>query len=365
MKVEFLLENTEKHIPLLGRVVPVHSQVPVLSNILLEATREGFFLSATNLEMGARIKIPAKIEEEGATTVPGKQLIEALSSLPRDKVSLSHEKDSLKINCRNNTVVFQTITKEEFPSVISDKGDKTYAFQDDEIRETFEKLIPAVSQDDLRPELTGILLSQKDGEIDFVATDGFRLSLKNKKKGKILEANQTLIFPSKLVVEAAGLPGETVLYINKKGNQIVLENDETLLIGRLINGEFPNYERVIPASHRTSILLDAEEFLQKLRLSFIFARDAANILNLKVSEGKMKMTAKASGIGEEEAIMEGDQEGEDNEIAFNVKFLIDLLKIISEKTIVMELSSSLEPAAFKVPQDPGFLHIIMPVRVQE
>ena len=365
MKVEFLIENIEKFLPLISRVIPVHSQVPVLSNILLEATKHGFYISATNLELGAKIKVPAKIEEEGATTVPGKPFLEALSSLPKDKALISQEKDSLKIKCRDNVITFQTIARDEFPNILEQKGEKVHTFSGKEIEEVFEKLTMAASMDDSRPELTGILISQKDGVIDFVATDGFRLSLKKIKKDKFLPEEESLIFPARLVIEAMTLPGETSLYVYKKGNQVVLENEETLLVGRLINGEFPNYEKVIPTSFKTSITLDSQEFLQKLRLVSIFARDAANIVKISVSDSKVKMTARSSGVGEGEAVIEGVQEGEDNEIAFNIKFLMDLLRNIQEKTVVMELSSAVEPATFRIPEDPDFLHIIMPVRLQE
>ena len=365
MKVEFLIENIEKFLPLISKIIPVHSQIPILSNILLEATKQGFYISTTNLEIGARIKVPAKIEEVGAATVPGKQFTEALSSLPKDKVYISSEKDSLKVKCRNNVITFQTIAKEEFPNILEQKGEKAYTFSEGEIGEVFEKLTLAASLDDSRPELTGVLFAQKDNAIDFVATDGFRLSLKKKRKGKILLNQESLILPARLIIEAMSLLGETSLYIYKKGNQVVLENEETLIVGRLINGKFPNYERVIPASFKTSITLDVQEFLQKLRLTSIFARDAANIVKISVSDGRVKMIARSSGVGEGEMVLEGEQEGEDNEIAFNIKFLMDLLRNIQEKTLVMELSSPVEPATFRIPEDPDFLHIIMPVRLQE
>lgn len=365
MRLEFLIENIEKPLSLIGKFIPVHSQIPILSNILLEATKQGFYISATNLETGVRIKVPARVEEDGATTVPGKQFVEALSSLPKDKVLMSQEKDSLKIKCRNNIITFQTIARDEFPNIFEQKGEKVHTFSGEEIRKTFEKLTPAASIDDSRPELTGILISQKDGAIDFVATDGFRLSLKKMKKGKLFEDRESIILPARLIIEAMTLPGETSLYIYKKGNQVILENEETILVGRLINGEFPNYERVIPASFKTSVTLDSQEFLQKLRLTSVFARDAANIVKISVSNSKVKMIARSSGVGEGEAVIEGEQEGEDNEIAFNIKFLMDLLKNVTGKTFVMELSSPIEPATFKIPEDPDFLHIIMPVRVQE
>lgn len=367
MRVGFLTENIENFLPILTKILPVHSQIPVLSNLLLEAEREGFYVSATNLEIGVRIKIPAKIDEKGATTVPGKQFVETLASLPKDKASIVLEKENLLLNCRNNKIIFQTISRDEFPSILDQKGERVYTFGDEELRQVFSKLVFAVSRDESRPELTGILLSQKNGDMDLVATDGFRLSLKRLKNKKILKEKESLILPSRLILEAISAKAThgTTMYVYKKANQVLLETEDMVLVGRLINGEFPNYERVIPSATKTSIVTEREDFIQKLRLVSIFARDAANIVKIRVEDGKVKMHARSSGVGEGEIELEGEQEGDDNEIAFNIGFLLDLLRNLPEKTISMELSSAVEPALFKTEEDEEFLHIIMPVRVQE
>jgi DNA polymerase-3 subunit beta len=367
MRVEFLVENIESFLPALTKILPVHSQIPVLSNLLLEAESGGLFVSATNLEIGIRIKIPAKVDIKGATTIPGKQFIEVIGSLPKDKVFITLDKESLSVKCRDSKVVFQTISPEEFPSLFEQKGEKAYVFREKELRDVFSKLTFAVSIDESRPELTGILLSQTSEGIDLVATDGFRLSLKKIKGKKLLEDGERLILPARLISEilSAKTQGDITMYVYKKANQVILEADDLVLVGRLISGEFPNYERVIPASSKTSMVLDVEDFLQKVKLSSVFARDTANIIKLKIEGGKARIAARSSGIGEGEADIEGKQEGQDNEIAFNIKFLSDILRNISGKTVTMELSSAIEPAVFKTEEDPGFTHIIMPVRVQD
>ena len=367
MKVEFLVENIENYLPVLSKILPLHSQIPVLSNILLVAAPEGLFIYATNLDIGVRIKIPAKIEEKGATTIPGKQFIETISSLPKDKVEMVLEKESLVLRSRNNKIVFQTIAREEFPNIFEQKGEKIRTFAEGELGQIFSKLVFAVSSDDSRPELTGILLSQKGEDIDFVATDGFRLSLKRLKNKKIFDESSSLILPARLISEAILLkaPNGIKMYIYKKANQVIFETEDVILVGRLINGEFPNYERVIPEASHTKINLDTEEFMQKLKIASVFARESANIVKVNVAGGKVKIHARSSGLGEGEVILEGEQEGEDNEIAFNIKFLSDLLKNLPDTTVSMELLSSIEPTIFKTEEDPDFLHIIMPVRVQE
>lgn len=367
MKAEFLVENIEKFLPLLGKVLPAHSQIPVLSNILVEATDEGIFLYATDLELGVRIKVPAKIEEKGSTTIPGKQFIETLTSLPKGKIEISLEKEHLILKSQGNKILFNTIAREEFPGLFEEKGKKIGIFSQDDLRKIFLKLIFSVSLDEARPELTGILMSQKKTGIDFVATDGFRLSLKRQNEKTILEEGEGLILSSKLIQEAMSLKdeGDTVFYVQEKGNQVLFETANTILVGRLISGDFPNYEKVIPSHNKTRVVADTDDFLQKIRLASIFARDSANIVRLKIEEGKIKIFAKSSGLGEGEASLEVEQDGDDNEIAFNVKFLLDFLKNADSKRVVMELNSPLEPSLFKLDGVKDFLHIIMPVRVQE
>lgn len=365
MKAEFLTENVEKFIGSLTKILPIHSQIPVLSNILIKATNEGIYFYVTNLEIGIRVKIPGKVEEEGSTTVPGKQFLEALSSLPADRAQISLEKDTLKLICRDNTISFQTIASTEFPTIFEEKGEKIHEFTETEIRSLFSGLIFATSLDDGRPELTGILVAPKENETDFVATDGFRLSLK-KIKNKNIVSGEPIILPAKLVAEAISLKnGKIDMYIQEKAKQVIFETEDVVLVGRLIAGQFPNYEKVIPKTSKTTINLDVQEFLQKLKLAGIFARDSANIIKTTIINGKVTMQTRSSGVGEGEVTIYGKQEGTTNEIAFNIKFLMDLLKNLTAKEITMQVSSPIEPALFRTDEDPEFTHIIMPVRVQE
>jgi len=313
----------------------------------------------------ASSKIPGKVIQNGATTVPGKQFVEALSSLPKDKVNIEIEGDKLVLKCRDNKVSFQTISREEFPSIFEEKGEKLHDFSEVELRNIFSSLIFAASTDEGRPELTGILLAQKEKEIDFVATDGFRLSLKKVKDKKFID-EEPLILPARLINEAMGLKeGVMGMYVYKKANQVIFESEDVVLVGRLLAGSFPNYERVIPSSSKTKITLDVEEFLQKLRLVSVFARDSANIVKTKIEDGKLIMQARSSGVGEGEISISGEQEGDANEIAFNIKFLTDFLKNAPGKSVELQVSSPVEPALFKAEGDPDLTHIIMPVRVQE
>ncbi|PIT89185.1 MAG: DNA polymerase III subunit beta [Candidatus Levybacteria bacterium CG10_big_fil_rev_8_21_14_0_10_36_7] len=366
MEVDFLVENIERFLPLLNKTLPSHSQVPVLSNLLLEANEDGFFIFATDLELGVKIKIPAKIIKNGAITVPGKQFIEVLNSLPKDKVSLIVEKETLFVKSRDNSVTFQTISREEFPSIIDQKGDKVGEFSEEEMKSTFQKIIFAASLDESRPELTGILLSQKQEGVDFVATDGFRLSIKTIYGKKILQTGERIIISSRLINEAMLLGGSLVkMYVYGKGNQVVFEDADATIVGRLINGEFPSYEKVIPRDTKVSAIIDAQDFLQKLKLASVFARESANIVKIKIKSGKIELLSKSSGLGEGNIFLDAQTKGGEGEISFNAKFLNDLLRNLGAKSIEVSINSAVEPASFKTEEDEGFVHIIMPIKIQD
>ncbi len=366
MKAQLLIENIEPFLSSLAKALPNHSPVPVLLNILIEATHKGIYISATDLELGIKVKVNGKIDEEGSVTVPGKQFIEIINSLPKGKVTLTYEKEAVTLESSGGKIVLQTIPKEEFPNLFEEKGEKVYSFSKAELKDIFTKIIFAASTDDSRPELTGVYISQKEDHIDFVATDGYRLSLKRVSGKQILETDNGIIVSSKFIAEALTLNSDTMdFYVYSEGNQVLLEADNTILVGRLIQGNFPNYERVIPQEGSTSAVIDIEEFSKSIKLAAVFARESANIVRIRIADKQLSLFSRSSGIGEGDIQIAVEQTGEDNEIAFNVKFLSDLLRVAGEKRITLAINGPLESALFTLEKDTDFLHVIMPVRVQE
>lgn len=366
MKAEFLLENLEPFLSSLSKALPNSSPVPVLLNILIEATPTSLFISATDLELGIRVKVPGKIESEGAVTVPGKQFMEIMNSLPKGKVMLSQVGESVMIESEGGKITLQTIPVEEFPRLFEEKGEEVSTFTSTELKDIFSKIVFATSVDDARAELTGVYVAQKEGYVDFVATDGYRLSLKKVKDKQILEPGMGIIISSKFISEALILSGDAIkFFVYHDGNQVMFETEDIVLVGRLIQGNFPNYERVIPENGATTATIEVADFVKSVRLAAVFARESANIVRVKVADKKVHLFSRSSGIGEGDIHLDVVQEGEDNEIAFNVKFLTDLMRVIDEKRIKMQINGPLEPALFTLEKDKDFLHVIMPVRVQE
>lgn len=362
MEVELLTENLEKHLPALVRILPTSSQVPILNNILLVAENNGFFIKATDLKLGIIIKIPAKINKEGSITVPGKQFIEAISNLPKDKLLISEEKEQLKLSIRGNKLTFQTLNALEFPGLLKSKGEKIISLKKEAFDKLFDHLSFSASTDEVRPHLTGVYIAKKDKSVDMVTTDGYRLTVKSTDSSSVSKIEEPIIISMEAITEAINIKSEQIdMYINTEENQVVFEGGDVSLVGRLIDGKFPPYEKVIPQSAITKTIVDKDDFIQNIRLASVFAKDQSNIVNLSVEGTNLKLVSKTSGVGEGECILDCENEGEDNKIAFNVRYVLDALKNFEGDKITLEINGPLQPALL-TDNKKTFKHVIMPVK---
>lgn len=372
MKVSFLSENINKKISFVNHAVSNRSQLPILLNLLLLAKKGKFFISATDLEMGIEISVPASIEEEGGITVPAKTLYELLGNISKGKVTLYTKNNSLFFEADKIKTIFQTISPEEFPKIYDEKGDKIATIENVALVNDLPKVVLAASQDAGRPALSGVLIKkeEKGGGFLMVATDGYRLSLKKggggeKSAGK--KDQGPLLVPARLIRELVSVKDwaqDIEIYSSTGNNQILFFLEDAVLAGRLIEAEFPNYEKIIPSDFSTRTVADREEFQKAVKTCSIFAREAANIVKLSLEKGKIVVSASAPSLGETSVEVEASIEGEENEIAFNARYLLEFLGSVNSEKIIFEMTGPLSPGVFKLDDDKDFLHIIMPIRVQ-
>lgn len=365
MKVSILPENIVNIIPLITKVLPTRPQVPILSNVLLQATSAGLYLKATDMELGIEIKIPAKVEEEGSITIPGKEFVEAINSLPKDKLTIELLKDIVVVSCRESKVQFNTISSNEFPQLYKEKGEKVLSFSRKEFVDIFSYLTFSVSTEESRPQLSGVFLDKKDSYVNFVSTDGYRMSIKKVVNGAS-SLKENVIIAVGIVNEILALKGEDeiVLSVNKAENQIVFEVGDVVVVGRMLEGAFPDYERVVPVDCSTTVVFTREELLQSVKLASVFARESTNVINVEIKGDSMRLTTKTQGVGEGEAIVECKKTGEDVSISFNIKYLLDVLKSVNDNEIELRLNSAMSPALFVCPKK-DFMHVIMPIQVDQ
>lgn len=368
MVVSFLSDNIQKEISFLSHAISTRSTLPILSNFLLVAKNGELMISATDLEIGIQVKIPAKVEKEGITAVVAKNFSDLLISLENQKITIEATDSALSLRGEKIKATFQTMSAEDFPKLYDQKGEKHFSLSPKEVKDVFSRIVFAAAADASRPALSGVLLdSQKEGAL-FVATDSYRLSYQKTslKSSKGLE--RPIIIPSRFIREIFSLKetGQNLdIYISKESNQIIIEQDNTVLVGRLIDSEYPNYSKIIPVDFNTKAEVLRQELLSAIKICAIFARETANIVKLSILKDKVIVSANSPQVGEDSVEVEAKVSGEENEIAFNAKYLIDVLSALSEEKVTFEMNASLNPGVFKIPGDNSFLHLIMPIRVQE
>lgn len=369
MKVNILSENLQKKLPFLNRAVSPRAQLPILLNFLIEAKEGKLKISSTDLEIGIKIEIPANVEEEGVLAIPAKSFSELISSLPaEEKITLVHKEGNLEVKTKSTKSLFQTAPKEDFPSLYEEKGEKLTTFQSDNFKKEASSIVFAASVDAGRPALSGILIKKEKTGFLFVATDGFRLSLKhNLSKISKQEMEESLIIPARVFREVMSLKqenGDVEFFVSKKNNQVLFFEEGAVLVGRLIDAEFPNFEKIIPANYLTKAIFDKEELHKAVKIASIFARDSANIIKLSLNKDKILVSANTPSVGENVVEVESKLEGEETEIAFNAKYLLDLFSNIEGEEMIFETTGPLNPGVFKIQGDSSYLHLIMPIRVQ-
>ena len=368
MKIQVLQENFSKALTTASRFTSSRAQLPVLGNILLAAGRNKLSISSTNLEISIALSIGAKVEKEGAITVPSRTITDLVSNLRPGTVSLAAEKEQLTIKAERFNSTISGMNPSDFPEIPQTLGKAAFRLPKEDFLEALSQVLFAASVDETRPVLTGVLLIFKKNQLILVSTDGFRLS---QKKISLKEAAREgrIILPRTVLMEVLRLSGEgeEILFeAREKDGQCVFGIDDTILSSRVLEGEFPDFERIIPKESTLKIGVDKEEFLRAVKLSSVFARDSANIVGMKILKDSIELSAESQLAGSQKTEVEAKIEGgsKDFDISFNFRFLEEVAHAIRGEEILLELSTSSAPGVFVDPQDPSFLHLIMPVRIQ-
>lgn len=371
MKFKVLQENLYKSINSASRFVNTRAQLPVLANILIKANKGSLTISATNLEVAISSTIGAKIEEVGEITVPGKTLLDIVSNLGSGPIDFSIEKEHVDISSTNSKSVVSGMNSSDFPSIPSGVSKKAISVPQKEFVDGLSSVLFAVSSDETRPILTGVLCILGKTSLTLVATDGFRLSRKVIKGKFDVEKTKSVIIPKGALMEVLRLAkegGEVLLDLSSKDNQVVFGVGDFVLATRILDGSFPDFEKIIPTRKDIVVDVDREELLRAVKLSSVFARDNANVVKLNIKKTKVSLGAESSSVGSQETSVDAKVEGletKDYEIAFNFRFMEEVLNSIDSESVTVELTNPNAPGVFKNPNDPNYLHLIMPVKIQD
>lgn len=376
MRVSCLQENLAKGLSVVGRAVATRSTLPVLANVMLSTNNGRLKLSATDLEIGINCWVGAKVEEDGATTVPARLFIDLVNSLPPERIDMELivRTQTLNLKCARYEANIKGIDAQEFPliSSIEEGGEGQITLEPAAFRRMIEQVVLAAATDESRPILTGVLAKFEGNQLTLAAADGFRLSVRTAELPVETEP-ASVIIPARALAELARISTDEesiTLIITPARNQVLFHAPNVDLVSQLIEGNFPDYHQIIPKSYSTRTVLNTNSFLRACKTANIFARDAANIVRLQIAPGgelapgHMTIAATSAELGDNVGEIDASTEGDEIEIAFNAKYLIDVLSVMDAAQVALETTTSSSPGVIKPVGDVDFVHVIMPMHVR-
>jgi DNA polymerase-3 subunit beta len=350
-----------------SRVASTRSAVQALSGVQLIAEGDAAELRATDMEVGLRVPLQATIQRAGTVVLPARLMLDVARSLPGDEVSLELRSAEQDVEVVSGPATFhiRTLRAEDFPPFPEPGGDSVVRVPRAAFVETVGRVARSASSDETRPILTGILVSASGAELRMVATDSYRLSVKETRLEAPLDGSFEANVPARALQELAriaGTEGEGALTVGVRDNQIVFEVDGTVLSSRLIDGQFPNYNQLLPDAFEHELTLAAGEITEVVRRMSLMAQKNAP-LRLSFSEGELTVSAQTPDVGEARETLPVPFAGEPFEIGFNPEFLKAGLESVESGDLVLKLISPLRPGLIETADGSGFLYLIMPIRL--
>ncbi|MCU0679726.1 MAG: DNA polymerase III subunit beta [Planctomycetes bacterium] len=372
MKIIGLQENLKQALSIVGCATSKNINLPILGNILIRA-KDNIELITTDLEIGITHQLRGKIEKSGEITIDAKVFGEYVSLLPNQKIEIitEEEGEEVEVNCENYKTRIKGQSAKEFPLIPSIKKENQFKVKRNDFKEALSKVVFAVSNNESRLELSGVLFTFIDNQLVLAATDSFRLSEK-KIACQIENQNQEerIIVPVKTIQELIKILNnsieltedsqEVLIYISD--NQILFCLNSTELISRIISGQYPDYKQIIPEKNKSRIILSRAELLRAVKASAIFSKTGINDVGLSCSKDRVLISAASGQVGESSVELEAKVIGDDNDITINYRYLLDGLNSIEGDKVVLEVIDANAPCVFKPEKDESQLYIVMPLR---
>jgi len=376
MKLSCLQENLNRGLGVVGRAVATRTTLPITNNVLLATERSRLKLAATNLEMAISCWIGAKVEEEGAITIPARLLAEFISSLPSEKVdiSLSPQTKTLGLRCARFEARISGIDAKDFPPIPKVEEGITTKVEVEALRQGITQVVFAAATEESRPVLTGVDAKFDGDLLTLAAADGFRLAVYKLPVIDPVSQTTEVIIPARTLAELNRLVAEqeeaVEITVNQSKGQALFRLKNVELVSQLIQGTFPNYAQLIPQSYNTRAVVSVSDFLRATKTASIFARDGSGIVRLiitpggELTAGKMIVSARSEEIGDDVGEIDTMVEGEEAKIAFNGKYLTEVLSVLHEAQVALETTSPSSPGVLRPVGVDNYIHVVMPMFVQ-
>lgn len=358
---EALLEGLQR----IQNVVSTRPTLPVLTNALMEADENGLRLTTTDLEVGIRCRIDARVERGGAITLPARKLVSIIRELPNSEIIIEVDsKNAASIRCGASYFKIFGLPREEYPSFPVFNEPQSLSIKQSELKDGLRKTSYAISGDEARYVLNGILFSLADNKLTLVATDGRRMALFDSDLEFPQSHERDFILPTKAVTELQRLladEGEVV--ISTSENLVSFELNGAQLVSKLVEGTYPNYRQVIPGEATERVTIEREALYNCVRRVSLLSTDKTSSVRLSLTKNNLDISANTPDVGEAKESMSIPYRGRDLTIAFNPEFLMDPLRNLPNDEIFLELIDEMSPGVIKIPTP--FLYVIMPMRVTQ
>jgi DNA polymerase-3 subunit beta len=362
MQIQVPREPFFRALQLLQNIVEPRQTLPILGNVLLDAREDGLRVTATDLEVGARIAVPATVERPGSITLGARKLLELVRELPAQPITLNLlESGWVQLLCGSATFRLVGLPAEEYPPLDVEGADEWLSVAGGRLRTMLARTGFAMSQDESRPFLNGICVVLRKGELRLVATDGHRLALSRLEVAT--DAEMGGIIPRKAVQEMSRVLGGDDVALALRGHQFFLRTPGFDLVSKLIEGQFPNYEQVLPKGHPRRLVVAREPLIAALRRVSVVADDRTRPVRLTLAPGSLRLSASSQELGEGEEVLAAEFAGEELVIGFNARYVLDALTPMEAAEVAVELKDPLSPGVFRGAGDDAHVCVIMPMRI--
>ncbi|TSC95712.1 MAG: DNA polymerase III subunit beta [Parcubacteria group bacterium Athens1014_10] len=370
MKITCLQENLNNGLFIVNHLATGNTTLPILNNILLKTEKGNLTLTSTNLEIGIHTQVRGKVEKEGSFTIPSQILNNYINLLPKDQVILELVENELIVKCKNSKTKIKGISVEDFPLIPKIEKRNGFKIKAIDFKKALQQVIFSVYQDESRPEISGVLFNfnyPQIGKLTLTGTDSYRLSEKNiDLKEFNIKENIKIIVPRNTIQELLRILTQEneIIEIYFTENQILFIYKETEIISRLISGQYPDYQQIIPENHKTKVLINKNNFIKVIKGASIFSQSGINDINLEIlpKDNKIIIHSLNNQLGEYKAEIEGEIEGIENKIVFNYKYLLDGLLGIEEDEISLEIINDTLPGILRLVNNKSYLYLIMPIK---
>ena len=374
MKVSCSQEDLSKGLAVVGRAVATRAVLPITSNVLVATEDSRLKLAATNLEIAIVCWIAATIEEEGTTTIPARLVTDFVNSLPSGRIDMTQaaNSQSVELTCARYEAHISGLDASDFPPIPRIAEGTTIKVKPDDLRSAIAQVVFAAASEESRPVLTGVYAEFDGDQLTLAAADGFRLAVRKLSLDVPVKEKTAVIIPARALTELNRLMSDqeepVEITINPKKSQVMFGLRDVEMVSQLIQGTFPNYSQLIPDSYTTKAIVGLPDFLRATRSASVFARDGSGIVRLQImprdGAGKISISARAEEVGDNLGEIDANVEGEEAKIAFNSKYLVDVLGVLNEAQVALEATTSSSPGVLRPVGKDNYVHVVMPMFVQ-